>query len=279
MKRVLITVYCLFCIVLSAPLFVHAVGASPVEDDSKSRINTHSSANIEASVLKELNLKSSDQIVKIYNLPIIFAFYKYSTIEEIMNSQYANVVYYRFWANGELMNYTPESGQRPAENAFRNDFALQVYFENKIIKEISPDIVVYNVYYLSGETNRQGTALYYETNWGDYVFYDYYTGCYLMPSTVFVDYIRYLKLERRAAFAGGKNGGTFTYDLTLYDITSDTFDPSVLVGTVNTGNQPVDSDPGKPDNTPWIIAASGAAVAVVAAAAVLILRKRKASKT
>ena len=63
-------------------------------------------------------------------------------------------------------------------------------------KYISPDVKVENVYYLSGETNHMGTAIYYRTNLGDYVYYNHYSiGEKLFPIEKFCKYQKAISAE------------------------------------------------------------------------------------
>ena len=49
---------------------------------------------------------------------------------------------------------------------------------SEVITYIASDVEVYNTYYLSAETYRMGSALYYKTNKGDYVYYGYTSTTY-----------------------------------------------------------------------------------------------------
>ena len=54
---------------------------------------------------------------------------------------------------------------------------------------IAEDVETYNIYFLSDEINRMGSALYYKTNHGDYIYYYHYdTGELLFTVDEFVDF-------------------------------------------------------------------------------------------
>ena len=274
MKRILITLGVLLGIITALPSFGYA-SSTPQENTITPAMREESSLYIEPAALENTDLGPNDNIIRVYNTSISF-FWSHSSIDEFLDSDYSDTQFYVIlYSTGELKFYDEYAGLRSTEGSMFHRDLPAIYFYDDPIKKLSPDITVYNLYYLSCATNMQSSVLWYETDMGEYVYYAG-AGGLLMPSDVFIDYIRgWLKNKR------GYNGGSWEevdIDISPYAINADTFDPSVLIGTVNTGNQAVEGDPGKPDNTPWIIAASGAAVAAVAVAAVLILRKRKVSK-
>ena len=280
MNKIFISLCILTSIIfaISAPVCAAEI---PSEDiTAENRISEFSSSHIDADILGYFDVDSFDMVIKAYNMPIIFAFTHYSTINEVLNSVYNDQKLYAIVSDNkvQVVYLSVEGGLPPVKaiNPLHEWIDISAYLDDTIIKNVSPDIVVYNVYYLWGESNRQGSALYYETNMGDYVYY--HKGAkYLMPNNVFADYMKTLYAEMLEDAKNGKDGYTI-HDWSKYKLNSPDFDPSVLLENANVTPEPVDNNPGKPDNTPWIIAASGAAVAVAAISAVLILRKRKASK-
>ena len=279
MKRTLIVLGILLSVGLAISSFVYAADTPPTEESLENHMSEFSSSYIDDSIydtLEELGVESSAQIVKVYNIPVVSLFARYSTIGEVMSKpQYSEAAFYVIRDRDSLRYYDINCGLNFLDKETFDFRVIPVYFNNEVIKTVSPDIIVYNVYYLSGATNYQGTALYYETDMGDYIYY-MANEEYLMPRSTFVDCMT--ERNERSRAQEGMIGAT-TFDMSKYqkyNINSSTFDPSILSASAAV---PMDTDPAKPDHTVLIVTIIAASVAAMAAvSAVLILRKRKTRK-
>lgn len=240
MKKIFVTLHFLLCVILAIPSFVYANDIQETQTLTEKHISQFSSSNIDETVLKALDLNPTDKIVKLYNMSIVVAFSKYDTIGAVMDSEFVDQIFYVVLSDGgELEVYIVRNGSSPVKAIEENlveESDLLTYYSDNAIKKISEDIEVYNVYYLWARPYYEGIALYYETNMGDYVYWNgTEAGECLMPSVVFVDYMRTLYHEMFApslSVKGSSNGGS-TYNIANYKINSSEFNPHILPVALN----------------------------------------------
>ena len=154
--------------------------------------------------LRSLYPDDCTNIIILYNTPLRFAFTEYSNIDDVLTSKELLAKYYAVehkdgsftFFNEDLKelksnSYTEIDG-KTVELPFINmpEGAVNAYKNSDFAKEcISPDAVIESVYYLSGENSMMGTAVYYKTSVGDYVYYYYHTiGEMLFPLDDFCDF-------------------------------------------------------------------------------------------
>ena len=128
-------------------------------------------------------------IIKVYNVPIRFAFSEFNNIEEVLKSNELLGEYYVVeHIDGAITVYDESLNKRESNRYTEADGkmvllppidlsneALEVLEDEAFIKQfISREAEVQNVYYLSGESSMMGTAIYYKTNIGDYVYYNHF---------------------------------------------------------------------------------------------------------
>ena len=282
MNRRCVSLSILLCTLWALSISVYAAVVESENDPTNMTISEFRSSYTDPVILELLGVDSSDNVVKMYNISVVDAFHDYRSITDVLSSEYYNqILYVVVTDNKEPTVYfaKPRKGEEIPVKAHDDNLVqskdLSAYFDETLIKSISPNITVYNVYYIWSVPDREGISIYYETDLGDFVYY-HNGGEYLMPINAFCDYMNIL--YNRTYGLDEDTGSESAFNLSIYNLRSSSFDPGAWVENIKVTPEPVDSDPGKPDNTPWIIAASGAAAAVVAAAAVLILRKRKASR-
>jgi hypothetical protein len=160
----------------------------------------------------ELRLvKDFKSIMRYYNVPIRFVFSEYDNIDDIPASIYKADKYYVVeQQDGTLQCYDEylkelKSNRQIEKNGEMIDLpyldipekAFERFNDPDFVKKyISPDVKVENVYYLSGESNHMGTAIYYRTNLGDYVYYNHYSiGEKLFPIEKFCKYQKAISAE------------------------------------------------------------------------------------
>lgn len=141
----------------------------------------YSAIEIDDSVKSALGVGDNERVVRVLNLPIVYAFsnYTYDTIEAILESDYVSqAVYvvvqgdkirgiYSFADDGRVVEMTDSSIALDSET-------LSVLLSDGASEQLPKGAKVLDVYYLWGEAMHQGSALYYITNKGDFVYYDYY---------------------------------------------------------------------------------------------------------
>lgn len=234
MKRATTTLLILLCLLLTLAQFVYATTA----ETNKEYASELCPQQIDAAVLDVLELAPTDRVVKIYNIPIVFAFSSYSTINEVLDSEYGNREYYAIsTAEGTVKYYTVNKWLVPVQldnDSYFDERNLDTFFSGSVIKKVSQEIKVHNVYYLTGETNHEGFALYYQTNMGDYVFFKDSIGNdvrYLMPAAYFHDYMKAVGRQHGPKNVDGWHPNYKVAGYAHYDIRNTDYDPNIPPAT------------------------------------------------
>ncbi len=169
-------------------------------DDSASASNAFISVNDDPSLYPD----DCTNIISVYNTPLRFAFTEYSNIDGVLTGKELLAKYYAVehkdgsftFFNEDLKklksnSYTEIDG-KTVELPFINmpEGAVNAYKNSDFAKKyISPDAEIESVYYLSSESSMMGTAVYYKTSVGDYVYFVHYDiGSALFPITDFCKY-------------------------------------------------------------------------------------------
>ncbi len=201
------------------------------------------SFNIDSSIKEKIGVLENDKVVfKIYSISIHHDFSTANSIKEILAEE--NILCttyvvekedggYKFYQNynGEYLEifsnrFTIIDGnevQLPVVSF--SDEIMTAFMTNDIINKISSTIQIKNIYYLDGASTRTGTAIYYETDKGDYVYYRHHSiGEKLFPLS---DFCSYQKEIYNEILKYADLDGTFSldgiWDLSKYDFNSDSF--------------------------------------------------------
>lgn len=186
-------------------------------------------------------------IMRYYNVPLRGAFTEFDNIDDVLASASVLKKYYIVeYEDGSVKSYDEHLNEmksniqtihdgvqvdlpyltipEKAWNAFYNADFAKTY--------ISPHAQVENVYWLSGESSMMGTAIYYRTSVGDYVYYYYHTiGEALFPVAEFCAYQQAIKDEiAKYPEAGGGINIADVWDLTDYRLKANI---SGIMGDVN----------------------------------------------
>ena len=166
-----------------------------IREDIRERFRTYEVYS-DSETKPELRLVSEPKrILKIYNAsPIAFA--DNDNIDDILAgsvlSEYYIVDYYdratEYYRIGEegLIKLNSTDG---LSSVIENKAIERLTDQDFVKKYISPDAKLLNVYYLSGKTSMTGTAIYFNTTAGEYVYYNGITsGEYLFRLADFCDY-------------------------------------------------------------------------------------------
>lgn len=275
MRLVAKTISFLLIISLSFPLFVYADSDTASRETADSHISQLSSSNIDAAVFEKLELNPTDRVIKIYSLFLTEAFSKYTAIRDLLTSESVLCIYVVVSKENRAKDaYISSNGSElvSADEDILGTIPVTAYYDESIIKNISPSITVYNTYYLYAHGVHQGYALYYETDMGNYVYYyaGWMGGANLMPSAAFVDcmVIRHKELIETAKLGGSIYSIPNYYE--IYNMNSENFDPHYLPAHLDPNAAPEKAD------VPWLTAAAIAAGAlIVIAVGSLIWWKRK----
>ncbi len=289
MKRIMVILCLLLTIIAVMPLTIHAEETMKKEEliskitENSAGMNEYSSKYVSKEILNILDTEGSNNVVKIYNIPIVYAFSEYGGIDEIMKSKHVLQTLYAIVSNKNVLSVQSitddmKSVKMNDEQYICDAETLSAFLNQKGLDKISSDITVKNVYYLWGESNHQGTALYYETNKGDYVYYKYYlTGGkeYLFPAADLFELMKavYGKMDADTPPGGINIGGV--WDLSPYDINANTFNRNAKIPIGN------DNAVTASDNTNKYLLWGGISLCIVLLAVGLVfggiyLRKKKA---
>lgn len=183
------------------------------------------SLKINSEVKHQLGVQDSENVIKIYNLSMSMAFSKVQNIEELLQTEGLILSeYYAVQKNDGTFSYRSIVEDRVdiCTDAPVNIAALKVLCDKTIENKIAFDIK--GVYYLSGETTYTGSAIYYQTNQGDYVYYRHYllgNGEYLLPIKDFCEFQSAIQSEiDKQPNLDGDIDISRVYDLSKYEIHS-----------------------------------------------------------
>lgn len=240
------------------------------------------SRNVPAKLLYLTHPGEGDILFRYYNIGILFEFAERDSIEAILEKAIEDSIplYALETSDGQRVVFETYDNGASYETADKNhqgswaNPSFQEHRTGEAIRTVSPDIIIESMYYLKGENSMMGTAIYYKTNLGDYVFFKHSSiGERLFSAEAFFEYNRALYAEIVRANADGSQVGVFNYsdwDLSAYDYRSEDFDPHAPF--------PKNAEPEQtPSSYLWVGIASGAVVLIAIAAFFALKIKRKAA--
>lgn len=226
MKRVC-SLICLLFLMLAMVLPVNAEETAKSED----------SVTIPEDVLACLDIETVDTVFRVYDITDGYAgFVTYGDIDGVLaNTTEPQLRIYYFVKNkqGETASYTYD-GTRLSKTQYHSGWGsgwYNVHSERAIavIKQITEDIVVENIYYLWYEN---WSAVYYKTNLGDYVYVragkEYLMGLdqfLALQSELHDQWIKFKDWRDMDNMPAQIKISELRVDLSPYDITSPDFDP------------------------------------------------------
>lgn len=206
-------------------------------------IEIEDSLSISEEVRNKLNASKEDFVVRFYTISLFDEFIKANSIQEVLCcGEVLQEAYIVEMPDGSmrfvdprgyiefLPKYTIINGQeveRPAITILED--AWNAFKTRTVVEMIAPDVTVNHIYYIYAESMMEGTAVYYETDRGDYIYYNHYKiGECLFPIEDFCQYMQDLyEARKQQAYASGGAELAGIWDLSSYDIHSDTFDLNV----------------------------------------------------
>ncbi len=188
-----------------------------------------------------VNAEKDDVVLYVYRIAYTMIFCEEKNIQDALNSGYLHAEYLyvqkpdqtckTYNLEGDEMfsnrwNGGYEDGKEMDPFFFIRENELNAVFTDFVFDKIEQDVKIENVYLLYGDRQFEGTAVYYETNIGDFVYTTHFSSgndC-LMPIKDFWDFMK--KLMDWWIEHGDKDIGVSyndEWDLSNYDINSEKF--------------------------------------------------------
>ena len=176
-------------------------------------VNDNDSLKIDSDEAAKFKYNSDDIIIKIYNGSYMHGFAEKATIDELITSKYVGEPYYYVLSKSEGYQYKVERKGEIGNIDISdwNKLYKITLSPLNILKTISSDIQVQNVYCLDGNPSHDGVYMYFITNKGYYVYYKEYVSAeneYLLPIEKFYDFAIAVYTERKKNSDLGLVGGT-----------------------------------------------------------------------
>lgn len=212
----------LICIIIVIMAFPFSAAAADMPVDG--------SKLIPQEILAQLPLEKGDRVFPMYFCRLYTTFAKCDSIDDlelvpdicVVLSQDETFTKYEVWdgvcSEGTVVDYS-------------NSGLIQAYLTDDIIRLIDPNIQVSAAYILfDNDSGSTGSAVYYKTNLGDFVYHsEWHNGTHLFSLEAFLAYQRAIYREAvvENMEQGPMIGGVYTWlwDLSAYDFTSEDFDP------------------------------------------------------
>jgi hypothetical protein len=246
-KKLLIFVL-IAVIVFSFSSVTYAAEVLPAAEDSKL---------VSDEIVSQIDPTGAGTVFRIYNTPIYYVFAHHDNIDSVLACREMLSEYYALKINDEYTYWIDNDGKYiPLNAATENARAMEVFETGEVIRYIGTDVIVYNTYYLSGQSTHTGAAIYYRTNKGDYVFFKHYdVGEKLFPVEAFCAFLKAVLSDEKNDFSPDKVGTpdlSQIWDLSPYDFRSDTFNLNALIpGSEGSGQEnednPIPPEPPKED--------------------------------
>ena len=217
-------------VVIAAMIVLMPMTAFAVENDSDVT-EMNDSLNISTEIKQQLGVGNTEKAIKMFNVSMHFAFADIHNIDELLEKD--DLILSEYYAiqsvDGTLSYKDIIDGTvvSLAGDMSTNQKAIKFLQDNTVATKIPAGAEIYETYYLSGENSYSGTAIYYKTNKGDFVYYSHYTvgdSEYLFPVKDFCEYQRalYDEMGKYPDLDGGVDISQL-WDLTRYDIHSEDF--------------------------------------------------------
>ena len=233
-------------------------------------VETEDSANVSDVYRRLLGVSEEATVIRMYNTHVIGGFSDFDTIEAVLANSKMQIIYYVVMPDGTVKELTVSEGIVYETNAsVVRSQAMEVYKNGSVLDLIGEEVTVQNVYYLTGESSHSGTAIYYRTDKGDFVYYiQTNLGECFFPVETFNQLMDQIVEEQ------SKNGNSNIgmgiigeWDVSSFQIGSPTFNLNAQLP--GTDDQPQ-------NNSLWLWIGIAAVVAAAAAGGgVVIWKKRK----
>ena len=259
MKRMISLLFALVLVMLPMTM-ASAEEPTPVED----------STYVSEEIRDLLGAPEDATVTQMYNTQIFLVFGARDTIENVLAWPKMQVYYHIEMPDGTWMNKVIMDGEAfELEMNIQHPKAMEVYKSGCMLDLLGEDTVAENIYYLSGESSYTGTAIYYRTNKGDYV-YCLWTDigeCFFPAEAFFATMNRILEESAKYGHMDGGVDLSNVLDLSAYQLDSPTF-------FLN----PVEDDSAQL-NSNWIWVVVIAVLAVVSLTVGFVVHKKRRAHT
>ncbi len=228
-------------------------------------ISEGDSAVTDPEVIAKLELQEGETAIRFYEMDFVGRFSKCADVDEVLKKRDGLSIGYMV-LNQEVVvrKYLEKDGlfQRDDERhitAAKKEI-LHEYLHHDALKQVSETIQIEKMYMIESDGIGMlctGSAIYYETDMGPYVYYQESAGPeYLFTAEEFQDAMAYYAWVVENHIRGGASLSDGERDFSRYDIHSENF---YLNQT----------------SFPWVYVLAGGAIVLVGALAVAVLLKRK----
>jgi hypothetical protein len=150
----------------------------PENEEKPNEFSQYSALQIDDSVKSALGVGENEQVIRFYNISTERACSQYGTIEEVLASDYVLQAHYAVINDDGIKVYRVDENSNVDEIRygirFTENETMSVLLNNTVLEQFPQGAKVLDVYYLWGENNYAGSALYYRTDKGDFVYYNYF---------------------------------------------------------------------------------------------------------
>ena len=176
MKKVIL--FLLIAILAVALSSCRQTPPSSENDENLKESSQYSALQIDDSVKSALGVGENEQVIRFYNISTERACSQYGTIEEVLASDYVLQAHYAVINDDGIKVYRVDENSNVDEISygirFTENETMSVLLNNTVLEQFPQGAKVLDVYYLWGENNYAGSALYYRTDKGDFVYYNYF---------------------------------------------------------------------------------------------------------
>ena len=176
MKKVIL--FLLIAILLIALPSCRQSPQFPENEEKPNEFSQYSAIQIDDSIKSALGVKDNEQVIRVYNISTERAFAKRETIEEVLASDDVLQEFYAVMKDYGIKVYTFDDDSNVVEIkydiSFTDNETTSVLLNNTVLEQFPQGAKIVDVYYLWGANNYAGSALYYRTDKGDFVYYNYF---------------------------------------------------------------------------------------------------------
>ena len=204
--------------------FALALSIMYIQVSANETLDPRDSRNIPSELMTTIDREDTRVIFRYYNIAVRFAFNDCESIDDVLAYDENWDLFFQQTTDGVFFYELDDEGNYHKHEGWVVNFserAIQEFQTGEALKAISSDIVLESVFYISGENSHMGTAIYYQTNLGDYVYYTEGNLCF--SADVFFEY------QKAVCAYSGKAKPDEVWDLSVYDYRSADFNPNTAL--------------------------------------------------
>jgi len=311
MKKILFTLLILIIILSSISINIFADEVTVMRSSyTRQLLNTNDSRFVENEIARRLDISTNETIIKMFSVEPIWVFSEYYSIEDVIthSSEFVwarennriltsylilnnNEIIRQLWFNADdsitvILSESQDHREVVLSNGEKaivspgtievDNRAVSAFLDaENMFGRIARGIVIENTFYFNGNPRINGSAIYFVTNQGDFVYFSSrHGGEYLFPARDFHEFAKAVMVAREPyRYYDGGFSDMFDLNLSRFDLNSaefspivDSSPPSENVGSPNTGFN---------DTNTIVLWCSIAGVAIATAAIMNFVKARK----